>query len=186
MKATSPRKRRLSVLFLCLAISLFLLLSPSLLRERRERALLLTVANAAAEFDMPGAMVLAVIRTESNFDANAVSPAGAVGLMQLLPETFEWLYTEKLGEPLHPGDISAPAVNIRYGTYYLSYLYAAFGDWPIALAAYNAGEGRVREWLEDPVLSKDGVLRDIPFPETKAYVEQTMRAYRHYTEKYSL
>lgn len=182
MKVTSPRERKLFILFLCLTISLFILLSPMLVRERRERALLLTVAKAAAEFEIPGAMVLAVIRTESNFDANAISPAGAVGLMQLLPETFEWLYTEKLGEPLHPGDISAPAVNIRYGTYYLSYLYAAFGDWPLVLAAYNAGEGRVRDWLED----QDGVLYDIPFPETKAYVEQTMRAYRHYTEKYSL
>ncbi len=142
------------------------------------------VQAASTEFDVPVAMILAVIRTESDFLPDAVSDAGAMGLMQIMPETFRFLYEEKLCEPLSPDRITDPAINVRYGTYYLSYLLERFDHAETALAAYNAGEGRVEEWLEDEKLSRDGVLYTIPFPETAVYVEKVLSAYAHYLEKY--
>lgn len=124
-------------------------------------------------------MVLAVIRTESDFYPEAVSNAGACGLMQLMPETFAFLQKEKFNEELHDGAIFDPETNIRYGVYYLSYLYKRFDSWKIALAAYNAGEGRVADWLRD-----DADLSDIPFPETKRYVRAVLDAYRTYRDIY--
>ncbi len=141
--------------------------------------------RAAEEFEVPVALVMAVIRTESDFRADAVSVAGARGYMQLMPETFDWLREEKLCEPYRDDQIEDPTVNVRFGTYYLAYLLEQFGTWREALAAYNAGEGRVREWLEDPALSRDGTLLEIPFSETETYVEQVLDAYEHYTKKYS-
>ena len=130
-------------------------------------------------------MVLAVIRTESDFDADALSSAGAVGLMQLMPDTFCFIRDEKLKESIADNTIFDPDTNIRYGTYYLSYLFEQFHSWFLALAAYNAGEGRVEEWLLDPELTKDGQLQIIPFPETAAYVERTLDAYHYYSRKYN-
>lgn len=138
------------------------------------------VRAAAAEFDVPLAMILAVIRTESGFDATARSAAGATGLMQLLPDTFSFISNEKLGEQLDKEQLTDPYVNIRYGTYYLAYLMARFGDWRIALAAYNAGEGRVAEWLDE----QDGILSHIPYRETRVYVDKVLRAFAHYEKKY--
>lgn len=150
----------------------------------REQKFFELASLSAKAFDVPLPMVLAVIRTESDFRANAVSSAGAMGLMQLMPETFSYLRDEKLEESLDDSAILDPAVNIRYGTYYLAYLYERFGNWRTALAAYNAGESRVAEWLEDPLLSADGVLQSIPFPETASYVESVFRACEEYSHKY--
>lgn len=131
-------------------------------------------------------MILAVIRTESDFRADAVSEAGAMGLMQLMPSTFDFLREELLQEPLSPETITTPNINIRYGSYYLSYLYRRFCDWPLAIAAYNAGEGRVEEWLSDEQLARDGVLHTIPYPETDAYVRTVLSHYAHYLKKYPI
>lgn len=181
MNNTMRRQIKWLLLPLCLCLVLLALSHLALGRERRERALLLYVGAAALEFDVPHAMILAVIRTESDFKTEARSSAGAMGLMQLLPETFVWLYTEMLQEQLSPDQITDPQINIRYGTYYLSYLFSRFGDWRIALAAYNAGEGRVEEWL-----ARDAALQEIPFPETRAYVQKTLEAYQLYMQKYPL
>lgn len=170
--------RRWLLLPLCLTLICILLASFPLARDRRERDLLPLVRAAAREFDVPVATVLAVIRTESDFCKDAVSTAGAIGLMQLLPETFLWISEEKLCEGYNTRHMTEPAVNIRYGTYYLSYLYRRFGDWSVALAAYNAGEGNVELWLEE------GSPLRIPFPETKTYVERVLRRTEYYAKKY--
>ena len=168
-------------LLLFLASLFFLIYNCDLIAtKRRERAVLPLVNAASAEFEVPVAMILAVIRTESDFRADALSRAGAMGLMQLMPDTFSWLCEQHLKEAHAPQQIDDPAINIRYGTYYLSYLYQQFGSWRVALAAYNAGEGRVTEWLADPALAKGGTLRRIPFPETAAYVKQTLEYYAEY------
>ena len=144
---------------LCLTVICILLASFPLAKERKERELLPIIYAAAQEFDVPVATVLAVIRTESGFREDAVSAAGAMGLMQLLPETFLWISEEKLCERYEIRRITEPNVNIRYGTYYLSYLYRRFGDWSVALAAYNAGPGNVRKYGGIP-----------PFKETRAFI----------------
>ena len=180
------RARRVALLSIPLALCIVFLLFGIAFEgyARRERAILPLAQDAAEEFGVPLALVLAVIRTESNFRADAVSTAGARGLMQLLPQTFVFLRDEQLCETLSDSEIDTPRTNVRYGTYYLSYLKARFGTWPEALAAYNAGEGRVALWLNDPALSKDGRLQRIPFPETAAYLEKVQKSYAAYSKRF--
>ena len=178
-------KIKVTVSLLLLLASLFFLIftCDQASQKRRERAILPLVSAAAEEFDVPMAMILSVIRTESDFHPDAVSRAGALGLMQLMPQTFAWL-CEELQEPYDPKSITDPAVNIRFGTYYLFYLREKFGSWRVALAAYNAGEGRVSEWLADPTINLNGTLRRIPYPETAAYVKKTLEYYVDYLKSY--
>ena len=185
MKPLCGRKYKYLLLPLCLCLLFLSLGQAAMRREYRERTLLDSARRAAAEFHVPLALILAVCRTESDFDPSATSDAGACGVMQLLPQTFAWLQEERLAEAHEAQDIFDPEINIRYGSYYLAYLLAKFGDIETALAAYNAGEGRVASWLADPALSKDGIhLSDIPFPETAAYVQKTMAAFEKYQVKY--
>ena len=170
---------------LCLCLILLFFAQQAALRARRERAYLPTVSAAAAEYHVPAAMILAVIDTESDFRPDAVSSAGAVGLMQIMPETFAWMMEENMIGPVANDALFDPETNIRCGACYLAYLFERFGAWPEALAAYNAGEGRVSEWLRDETLSRDGTLTRIPFPETAAYVENTLAAFDRYLEKYN-
>ena len=176
-------KTVISLLLLLASLFFLIFTCDQVSQKRRERAVLPLVNAAAREFDVPVAMILSVIRTESDFHPDAVSRAGAMGLMQLMPQTFAWL-CEELQEPHDPQEITDPTVNIRFGTYYLFYLREKFGNWRVALAAYNAGEGRVGEWLADPTLTVDGTLRCIPYPETAAYVKKTLEYYVDYLESY--
>ena len=188
MKASGER-RIVTVLLVFLSLALLALFlaqsTANVRREKRENMYVHASLSAAAEFKVPFPLVLAVIRSESDFRPNAVSEAGACGLMQLMPETFSFLQKSAFDEQLPSNAIFDPAVNIRYGTYYLSYLFEKFGNWFTALAAYNAGEGRVGEWLTDTELAPDGRLRNIPFPETAEYVQSTLEHYGAYREKYN-
>ena len=185
-----PRRKRIKTalcLFLLLASLFFLVYTcDSIAQKRRERAILPLAQAASEEFDVPVAMILAVIRAESSFDPNAISRVGAKGLMQLMPDTFSWLCEEVLNEPHNAQKIQDSVTNVRYGTYYLSYLYEKFGNWRVALAAYNAGEGKVTEWLSDPALTLDGTLRRIPFPETASYVKKTLEFYVDYLDAHPI
>ena len=119
-------------------------------------------------------VVYSVIRAESGFESDAVSPKGACGLMQLMPDTYAWLVEMQREEM---GDIFDPEENIRCGTYYLSLLYAKYGNWNHALCAYNAGMGNVDRWLlKEPF--------EIPFPETKEYVNKLEVAMGKYKRLY--
>ena len=133
------------------------------------------------EYGVPEELVWAVIKTESGFDASAVSDVGAVGLMQLTEPTFTEISNQRLKDNFDPGMRYDPATNIRYGTYYLSYLYARYGNWDAALAAYNAGLGNVDRWVDD---SGKISIKDIPFRETKNYVKKVNKAREKYEELY--
>ena len=141
------------------------------------------VSKYSAEYGVPEYVIYAVILSESGFDADAVSRAGATGLMQLMPATFDWLMM-RTGEDLAPEMISDPDTNVRYGTYLLRYLYLKYENWDTVYAAYNAGFGRVDGWLADSAYSKDGVLTDIPIGETKNYVVKVASAAVKYKELY--
>ena len=147
------------------------------------------VDKYSAEFGVPTDLVWSVIKTESGFDSSAVSSKGAVGLMQMMPATFEWLTDDILREYLGIGMLYDPETNIKYGTYYLSRLYNRFGDWDTALAAYNGGEGNVSEWLKDKKYSDDGIklkTDKIPdeYSETKNYVKKVNKALEKYKKLY--
>ena len=144
----------------------------------------------SAEFGVPEDLVWSVIKTESGFDSSAVSSKGAVGLMQLMPSTFEWLTDDILREYFGIGMLYDPETNIKYGTYYLSRLYNRFGDWDTAIAAYNGGEGNVSEWLKDKRYSDDGIklkTDKIPdsYSETKNYVKKVNKALEKYKKLYN-
>ena len=130
------------------------------------------VLRYSDEYGVPCEIVYAIMKAESDFDQYAVSRMGACGLMQLMPSTFEWL-RDILGAAGEPADIFDAELNIRCGVYYLSRLFDRFDDSTAAIAAYNAGEGTVANWLSDPTLSSDGdTLEIIPYAETKAYCQK--------------
>ena len=131
------------------------------------------IRQSANEMGVDPFLVTALIKAESNFNVDAISRADAKGVMQLTDETAQFC-AEKIGLELNEGDIYSPAINIRLGTFYLKRMLTLFdGDEALAVAAYNAGEGRVREWLKDPTLSTDGESLDyIPYEETRRHVEK--------------
>lgn len=145
-----------------------------------------TVEKYASEYAVPQEVVYAVIRTESSFESDAVSSKGAIGLMQITPETFDWLRF-KMGESDTPASsdlLYNPEINIKYGTYYLSLLYTEFGVWETAYAAYNAGRGKINEWLSNPSNNDNGKLVDIPYKETSEYVKKVSSAVEIYKNTY--
>ena len=132
------------------------------------------------------ALVYAVMKAESNFDPDATSHAGARGLMQITPDTFDWLQTKlREGVSYTADDLYTPRVNIRYGCKFLQILQDEYTEQVTALSAYNAGMGTVNRWLSDPSISEDGVeLNRIPYPETERYVSAVLRNYQTYRELY--
>lgn len=135
----------------------------------------------SGEYGVPPEIVCAVIETESSFRADAVSDAGATGLMQITEQTFWWLLS-RAGEDMSADELFRPEINIRYGTYFLSLLYEEFGDWDTVYAAYNAGRSRVHRWLEDPAVTKDGHLENIPIAETAEYVVKVRKSAERYAD----
>lgn len=142
------------------------------------------VEQYAGQYGVPEPVVYAVIKTESDFSSGAVSDAGAVGLMQIMPETFNWLMT-MTQESLEAGMLYDPGTNIKYGTYYLSYLYLRYGSWNEVFAAYNAGHANVDDWLENAeYVDENGKLVQIPYEETKNYVKKVTHAIDVYKRLY--
>jgi soluble lytic murein transglycosylase len=121
----------------------------------------------AANYHLDAALLAAVIESESKFDPNAHSSAGAVGLMQLTPRTAKGIAEYTGGHNFHLSDLTNPEINVRYGAWYLRHLLDRYHDERLALAAYNAGEENVDRWQK----AHEG----IQFPETQAYVDQVER-----------
>lgn len=144
------------------------------------------VSESCKEFGVEEALVYAVIRTESGFRPDVESPAGAVGLMQLMPSTFEWLQQRLNGEVIYSAEeLKEPSINIRYGVYFLSYLLDRYGSADTACAAYNSGVATVDGWLEDSSCSEDGsTLSKIPYEETERYVKRVDEARDRYLKLY--
>lgn len=125
-------------------------------------------------------ILYAVIYIESSFVADAKSEMGAVGLMQLLPDTAKWL-CEREGVEYSDEMLTDPEFNIRYGAKFLKILYDRYENWDAAHAAYHAGFGRVDSWLEEgTVRYEDGQLVGIPIDATDYYVNKL----RDVREKY--
>lgn len=132
------------------------------------------IKNCAKKYDLSKALIASVINVESGYDKNAVSKAGAVGLMQVLPTTANWLKNEKI-------DLFDPETNIDVGCEYLKMLYDKFENLTCALCAYNAGPSNVQMWLKSEKCSKDGkTLFYIPFRETREYTEKILKQEKIY------
>ena len=142
------------------------------------------VDKAADDYGVEKELVYAMIHTESHFDEDAVSLAGAEGLMQVTPETYEWLCDKRDIEYVD-GGLYEPSINIDFGTYLISYLFDEFGDEELVIAAYNAGPDNVKSWLKNPEYSSDGkTLSKIPYKETERHVEKVLDAKDKYKKLY--
>jgi soluble lytic murein transglycosylase len=134
------------------------------------------VVGHAANYDLDPALLAAVIYRESRFDAGARSSSGAIGLMQLLPETAKGIALHTGGSRFRVADLYDPEINVRYGAFYLRRLLTKYGDERLALAAYNAGQANVDEWRAQG--------KGIVFTETREYVDSVMKTRDIYADAY--
>jgi soluble lytic murein transglycosylase len=130
----------------------------------------------AANYGLDPALLAAVVYVESRFDPNARSEAGAIGLMQLLPDTARGIALRTGGDDFVVADLRDPEINVRYGSWYLRHLRDQYGRMDLALAAYHAGPGNVDEWRRTG--------RGIVFPETRDYVRRVTELERVYSRVY--
>jgi soluble lytic murein transglycosylase len=141
-----------------------------------------TVRTAVDEFGFDAALVYAIMREESTYRPEVESPAGARGLMQLIPPTAERI-ADALGvEAFRPERLYDPALNVRFGTYYLRQLGQQFQDSrPLMIAAYNAGPDIVERWLAARgATPTDRFVDSVPYTETRRYLRRVLRSYRMY------
>jgi soluble lytic murein transglycosylase len=136
------------------------------------------VRGHAKNYDLDPALLAAVIYQESKFRKNAKSSSGAIGLMQLKPETAEGIAIRTGGSRFRTSDLYDPEINIRYGSWYLRHLLDKYHDEKLALAAYNAGQRNVDRWREEG--------KGIQFSETRAYVDKVEHLKGVYARAYNL
>jgi soluble lytic murein transglycosylase len=143
------------------------------------------IRQQARDKGLDPALIAAVIYQESKFE-DRTSEAGARGLMQITPATAEFIAKRSGGVAFTQEDLATPQVNISYGAYYLRYLIDRYdGDLTLAVAAYNAGETNVNRWIERAGGRGEFQESDIPFPETRHYVDGVRDRRGEYREHYA-
>lgn len=144
------------------------------------------IKQYADQYHLDPYLVQSIIRCESSNDPNAKSSAGAIGLMQIMPDTGEWIAHKINPDLAYSLDmLEDPATNIEYGCWYLNFLSQRFDGRMIEMiSAYNAGHGTVEDWLSDARFAQDGQLSVIPFEETALYYDKVVAAYQNYTTLY--
>jgi soluble lytic murein transglycosylase len=130
------------------------------------------------------ATISAIVFTESRFDPSARSHKGALGLMQIMPATGEWVSHQLAWKSFSNRDLLDPVKNLEVGIWYLAYLKRNFNhNEYLALASYNAGSRYVSQWLQEGTWDGNKVkIEQIPFPETKKYLIRILllrRIYRY-------
>ena len=144
------------------------------------------IRQQAHDKDLDPALIAGVIYAESHF-RDQTSRVGAKGLMQLMPETAGYIAEKSGGTAFEEGDLATPQINIAYGSWYLRYLLQHYhGNELLALAAYNAGEGKVDEWYRDASARGEDfeAATHIPFPETRNYVGSVLEVRARYRQEY--
>src|SRR3954449_2664969 len=184
------RRRRLTLGLLAAVAALLVIGLHPLQRAVQEITLPLKhediIRQQSQRKDLDPALVAAIIYQESKF-SDRTSVAGARGLMQITPDTARFIAKQSGGIRFVQADLASPQINIAYGTWYLRWLLDRYdGRQALAIAAYNAGFGHVDEWVRraggpdafDP-------KTDIPFPETRNYVQQVLERRKDYARRYS-
>jgi soluble lytic murein transglycosylase len=189
MKRRARRRRRRWLAFGAAAVALGLLAgilvaSGTFDKAIQELTLPLhhedVIRQQSNEKGVDAALIAAVIYSESKF-SDATSSAGARGLMQITPEAAETIAKNSKATTFELNDLSNPEINIRYGTFLLKELLERYdGDEAAALAAYNAGPGNADKWGGSSL-----TVSEIPFPETRAYVEEVLDKRQAYRDKYA-
>ena len=144
------------------------------------------VVKYSSEYDLDRNLVYSIIKAESGFNDQAISPRDAKGLMQILDSTGEWAAEKIKIENFDSSMLMEPETNIRIGCWYIAKLLDQYSqNTELALAAYNAGSGNVSKWLKDTNISKNGKTLDrIPFEETENYVAKIKKYNNMYKRLY--
>lgn len=138
------------------------------------------ISKYAKVYGVEENLIYAIIRAESNFNANAISHQNAQGLMQLMFSTAKDV-ASKIEINLTEENILDPEININIGTKYISTLIDKYNCIEVALAAYNAGSGNVDKWIKNGIIKADGSdIENVPFKETNTYIRKIMRDYEIY------
>ena len=153
----------LAIVILSLFVIILLISFTFLFSGYKYKKLALSYAK---DYGVSGELVLAIIKTESGYNKNALSNKGAVGLMQVLPSTAD--YIAKKLDYIEDFDLYSPDINVKFGTYYLAYLLDKFKSEDVAICAYNAGEGTVLKWG----LTEDFSVEKIKYLETLKYYKK--------------
>lgn len=173
-----------TLLIIAAAVLLFCFARSRLRRAAYPLAYVPEFTAAADRYGLDRRLVAAVICTESRFRPDAVSADGAVGLMQLLPSTAEWIAMRR-GLEFNEESLYDPETNMDYGCWLLSWLLERYnGSERNALIAYNAGVGRLDGWLET-LADENGELAEIPYAETRNYVRRITDLKERYGEVYA-
>lgn len=175
---------------LCVALMLALSLGIDYLPINVVRGLFFPVNyaeridDAAERYNVDEHLIAAVIRCESGWNETAQSVAGAVGLMQIMPETARSIAQMNIVNTAKydPNDLTDPATNIEYGTAWLGYLQSQLSSTDEVIAAYNAGLGAVQGWISAP--GSKGIPDAVAYPETVYYLQRVNEALRQYTKYY--
>ncbi len=186
MKKRKFSLKSLVAIFVCLIFSVLILYygTLSVLKTLYPCSYADIVEKHSTYNNLSPYFVYAVIECESGFDPEAVSHVGAVGLMQIMPDTFEWI-SSRLGEKRDFSQATMPEVSVRYGCHLYGYLLERYESEEVALAAYHAGMGSVDKWLKDERYSSDGkTLHTIPFPTTAKYVKKVIKTKNIYEKLY--
>ena len=185
------RRRRISLILGIAALAglLALIVLPRIPDAVRELALPLRhediIRQQSEAKELDPSLVASVIYAESRF-RDQTSHAGARGLMQITPETARYIARLSGGTTFEQGDLAKPQINISYGAYYLRYLLDRYTENKVlALAAYNGGEGNVDRWIDRAgITERRFTTGQIPFAETRHYVERVLDVQGDYRKKY--
>ncbi len=144
------------------------------------------ILHYARANDVDHLLLVAMAKAESNFNSRAVSESGARGLMQIMPDTGQWIARQMNDSTFNPECLFEPETNIKYGAWYIADLQKEFhGNTVLVLAAYNGGRGNVSEWLTRKEISGGkSTIEQIPFPETRHYVKKVLLYHRIYSFLY--
>ena len=187
MKKKDKRRRRVLLPILLIVLALLFVQSDWIGRWVYPISYKNEIKLGADRYNLDPLLIAAIIRVESNFRPKAVSPKGAIGIMQIMPNTAEWILKQKDFGTISVEQAGNEAyAGISLGAWYVNELQRQFdGKLPLMLAAYNAGPGKVRQWLAEG--RWDGTekqLSNIPYGETRHYVQRVLYYYKKYQNFY--
>ncbi|HBI04789.1 MAG TPA: lytic transglycosylase [Paenibacillaceae bacterium] len=176
------KKKRYVVSLIILLVTFILLDSSLVLKIIFPVSYKQEIKNSAAHHNVDPYLIMAIIKIESKYNPRRVSKKGAVGLMQVMPNTAKWIIEEANFSKMAKEYLDEPDLNIELGSWYVNFLYKEFDNNLYAtIAAYNAGPGNVRKWLNDGVWDgQKETIEKIPFGETRHYVQRVL----YYQDKY--
>ncbi len=187
MKLIAVHRSRLYFIGIVLLLLIFVFfMAPTILRCMFPMPHFGIVEKYAKENGIKITLVYAVMKAESGFREEAVSPKQAMGLMQITEKTGKWIASSLGADDFKAEELIVPEVNVKFGCWYLSYLMKRFdGNRELALAAYNAGEGTVVRWMESGDIVWKGLeIKELPFKETEKYLVRVNRIYFVYKSLY--